>query len=236
MTKRQAEEHLIALRPKPVFQPSIRRQPARAPVQPTSPIEPTPSPPSEAPPPPPKPIVEPARPEVFNFRFAADRGFKEKFERLAAVLGVENAHGRMAEIFEQALDDALDKKDPKKKLERRRARERKQNASKPKSSPDEISRDEPADSRYIPSEVRERVLARAGHRCDYRAADGTRCPSRTGLQIEHVRPFGIYRSHDERFLRAYCPPHNRFAAERAYGRAFIQRKIDEKRACRARAP
>ncbi|MEE9179449.1 MAG: hypothetical protein V3U22_01030, partial [Vicinamibacteria bacterium] len=27
-------------------------------------------------------ILEPARPELFNFRFAAERNFKEKFERL----------------------------------------------------------------------------------------------------------------------------------------------------------
>ena len=47
-------------------------------------------------------ILEPARPEVFNFRFAADREFKDKFERLAEVLGVENSLQHMAEIMEQA--------------------------------------------------------------------------------------------------------------------------------------
>ncbi len=36
----------------------------------------------------------------------------------------------------------------------------------------------PARSRHIPAEVRERVLERAGYRCEYRAADGTRCRSK----------------------------------------------------------
>jgi len=55
--------------------------------------------------------------------------------------------------------------------------------------------------------------------------DGTRCRARTGLEIEHGRPFALYRSHDERFLKLYCKAHNRLAAERVYGPEFIQRKI-----------
>lgn len=130
----------------------------------------------------------------------------------------------MNELFEKALDIALDKKDPKRKLERREKRE------KSKSRSNEIPKIEhSAKSRYIPSEVSERVHARGEYQCEHRAPDGTRYPSRTGLQLEHVRPFGIYRSHDERFLKLLCAQHNRLAAERVYGAAFIQRKIEERR-------
>ena len=130
----------------------------------------------------------------------------------------------MAELFETALDDTLDKRDPKKKLERRQKRE------KTKSRLDETAKnDGPATSRYISSEVLERVHARGAYQCEHYGLDATRCTSRTGLQIEHVRPFGIYRSHDERFLKLYCPAHNRLAAERVYGAGFIQQKIDERR-------
>ncbi len=122
-------------------------------------------------------------------------------------------------------------KDPQKKLERRNKRA---NASKAKSRSNEIPKnDEPAKSRYIPSEISERVHARAMYRCEYSAKDGRRCSSRTGLQIEHVRPFGIYHSNDERFLNLLCAAHNGLAAERIYGAAFIQRKIDERRRSRA---
>jgi hypothetical protein len=261
MTKRTVEEYLVTLRPKPVFNPSIRKKPsprqesdkARAEGQqettqegeqprkadPVPPVEETPSqpPPSASP-----NLLEPARPDTFNFRFSANGNFKAKFERLAEVLGIENPLKHMAEIFEQAVDISLEKKDPKKKHERRLARERKQNVSQTESRPDEIPPDDEApvggkeevDSRYIPSEVRERVFARANYQCEFRAQDGTRCNSRTKLEIEHERPFAIYRSHEERFLKVLCHRHNRFQAERVYGVEFIRAKIDEKK--RKRSP
>ena len=178
-------------------------------------------------------LLEPARPDTFNFRFSADKNFKEKFERLAEVLGVENPLKHMAEILEQAVDISLEKKDPKRKHERRLERQRAKAAPRGESCPDKIAtrpeRKDRAESRYIPSEVRERVFERAGYQCQYRSADGTRCSARTRLEIEHVRPFAIYRSHEERYLRALCKRHNRFEAERVYGAEFIQNKIDEKR-------
>ena len=193
--------YLVRIEPKPVFVPSIRRRPARpVPVE-AVPAERPASPPRELTmrtqqlsPSSPN-ILQPARPAVFNFRFSADRRFKEKFERLAEVMGVENSQRLMAEILEQALDVALDKKDPKRKLERRTAR---QKATKAQPRPDEMSedvapgvprvKDQPARSRYILSET-ERVHARGEHQCEYKSVDGRRCRSRTGLQVDHERPF-----------------------------------------------
>ncbi len=246
MTKREAEEYLVALRPKPVFASSIRKTPSRTqpgPLALTSPPNVQTTSPDKTPPvqeawagrpafrtsP---SILEPAREELYNFRFAANRKFKDKFERLAEVLGVENPLQHMAEIMEQALDIALDKKDVKRKRARRLEREAKRTGEilSKKTCPDEIpAGEQKAKSRYIPSEVRERVHERAAHQCEFRAQDGTRCRSRTGLEIEHQRPFAIFRSHDERFLRLHCRPHNLLSAERIYGVAFIQEKIDASR-------
>ncbi len=148
-------------------------------------------------------------------------------------MGVENAQRHMADILEQALDVALEKKDPKRKLERRKARQKATKATpRPEEMPENVApgtEDEPARSRYVPSEAIERVHARGEHQCEYKSVDGRRCRSRTGLQVEHERPFAIFRSHDEQFLRILCPPHNRLAAEHVYGAEFIQRKIDKRR-------
>jgi hypothetical protein len=242
MTKREVEEHLVALRSKPVFTPSIRKNPSppvkRNEPSPFPPVSPATLAPAAPPvldaagsPPSPRPspsILQPATPTSYNFRFTADREFKDKFERLAEVLGVPNPLPHMAEILKQALDLALDKKDMKRKLERRKARQakREDKTSQEKSRPDEIfGGAEYADSRYLSSEVQERVHARAGHQCEFRGPDGTRCRARTGLEIEHEKPFALYRSHDERYLRLYCRAHNRLSAERVYGVEFIQRKI-----------
>ena len=151
MTKREAEEYLVALRPKPVFTASIRRKPGPPNEQTTTSLKTTSVQEPRATPRVSPSILESARPEVFNFRFAADRKFKEKFERLVEVLGVENPLQHMAEIMEKALDIALDKKDVKRKRARRLEREARGIAGTPqeKSRPGEIL----AKSRYIPSEV-----------------------------------------------------------------------------------
>jgi hypothetical protein len=183
MTRRQAEEYLVALRPKSVFAPPIRKTPSgpqedglalysppkeqsSAPQATSTVVEAASRRPAVRVSP---TILEPARPELYNFRFTADRKFKEKFERLAEVLGVENPLHQMAEIMERALDIALDKKDPSRKRARRLERNAKRRGpDRPaKSRPDEIlSRELKATSRYISSEVRERVNERAGNQCE----------------------------------------------------------------------
>ncbi|MGH9461552.1 MAG: hypothetical protein ACRD1X_10075 [Vicinamibacteria bacterium] len=268
MGSRDVEEYLVTLRPKPVFAPSIRK----APTLPAAPltlqtVAPEPAPLMPRPVPRVSPtILEPAEPEVFNFRFAANRAFKEKFERLAEVLGVPNPLQHMAEIMEQAMDIALDKKDLKRKHVRRLAREggtgglpstraAQETGAAPR--PDRSERCEAprqpsiegvattgtllptakqsrarkisTHSRYISSHKRERVHQRAGYQCQYRGPDGTRCRARTGLEIEHLLPFALYRTHDEKHLRLYCGPHNRLAAEKVFGTAFFQNKIDASR-------
>ena len=226
MSSREVEEHLVTLRPKRVFAPSIRRMPsppspAPAPVLPVASSSAAPRPVPRVSP----SILEPAQPEVFNFRFAANREFKEKFQRLAEVLGVENPLLHIAEIMERAVNDSLDKRDVKRKRARRLARKSKSDDnSRQRSRAREIAK-----SRHIPSQSRERVHERAGYQCEFRAKDGTRCRSRTGLEIEHERPFAFYRSHDERHLRLFCRPHNRLAAEKVFGAAFIREKIDASR-------
>ncbi len=184
-TKREVEVYLVAVKPKPAFAPLIRRQPScppeSKPARPSAEAEPRPSKSSR--------ILEPARPQSFNFRFSADRAFKEKFERVAVVLGVDNAQIHMAELLEQALDMALEKKDPKRKLARRLAKERTRRASAEKSRPGKISEKDDArpterksaQPRYIPSEVLERVFARGEYQCKFVAKDGTRCRARAGL-------------------------------------------------------
>ncbi len=174
---------------KPVFHPSIRKRPALREVREEALLEgqqetmrereqsnepPCPAPSvEEAPRPRPASsspnLLQPARPDRFNFRFSADRNFKEKFERLAEVLGVENPLKHMAEILERAVDISLEKKDPMRKRERRLERQRAKTAPRAKSRPDKIAtrpeRKHNMESRYIPSEVRERVFQRAGHQC-----------------------------------------------------------------------
>ena len=170
-TKRELEEVLASVAPKKPFSPSVRKRPmpkAKPPQEAlrsrvsnkdkTSEEDARPAPGATHVP----DLLEPATEDRYNFRFSAGKEFTEKFERLAEVLGIENARSHLEEIFEKALDLALEKKDPKRKLERRRKREaKKKNSSlgKPGAEKSERKKAEkqakPAPSRYIPSEIRE---------------------------------------------------------------------------------
>ena len=90
-------------------------------------------------------------------------GLNQKLVRFAEVLGIDCASRRMPEIFEKALDLALEQMDPKQKLERRRKRQ----ATRSKTRPDEAAgakkrqaprREGHERSRYTPSSVRECLL------------------------------------------------------------------------------
>ena len=253
MTKRAVEEYLVALRPKPVFNPSIRKRPTpwrrenearpegqqetmreREQSKPPCPAPSVEEAPKQRPPSSSPNLLEPARPDTFNFRFSADGEFKAKFERLAEVLGVENPLKNMAEVFERAVDISLEKKDPKRKRERRLERQRTKAAAREKSRPDEIStrpeRKEKAKSRYIPSEVRERVFERAGYQCQFRGRLTGRGVARErdsrSSMSGPLRSIAVMMSDT---LKCLCSRHNRFQAERVYGAEFIQNKIGEKR-------
>ncbi len=89
--------------------------------------------------------IEVARPGVYNIRFSAGKSMKEKLVRFGEVFGIDGAAKHMAEIFEKALDLALEKKDPQRKLERRRKRQavrsrtRLDEANPPKTRLDEVA-------------------------------------------------------------------------------------------------
>ena len=173
--------------------------------------------------------VSPACPDVYNFRFSADEAFKEKLLRLAEVLGIENTERSMQVVIEKALDLALERKDPKKKLERRIKRGK--SVERKESSPaEENTCSSKNRSRYIPDRVRERVLERASYQCEYRGSEGCRCTQRTGLEIDHREPFARGGSNSESNLRVLCKRHNGFQAERDFGAEFIREKILRARA------
>jgi 5-methylcytosine-specific restriction endonuclease McrA len=256
-TKREVDEYLVARKPKPVFKPSIRKTPnrdldtsgeeARSTNQSKARdsevrsahagTESTASSSCHSSQAPNNNLIQPAEVNVFNFRFAADRKFKDKLDRLAEVLGIENPQRNMAKILDYAIDTALEKKDPKRRLARRRAKAnaKAKRTTARKSCPGKISEENgPSPLRHVPDPVRERVHERANYQCQYVAKNGKRCSSRTGLEIEHARPFAVFGTHDEQFLMLLCKRHNRLAAERFYGTDFVREKIDKRRNGRRR--
>jgi hypothetical protein len=90
MTRREVQEYIVLLHPKPAFAPSIRKRPTPIPQDAvTAPALPEIAADRGAGSPPPgetkasRPLRESASPELFNFRFSAEKAFKEKPERFA---------------------------------------------------------------------------------------------------------------------------------------------------------
>ncbi|MCB9882905.1 MAG: HNH endonuclease [Planctomycetes bacterium] len=132
MTRRQVEEYLVQFKHGTEVTPGIRAVPSTntlpAPPQDEERCESTPESSSAPNLPVPnlhRPVrrIEPVKPDVFNFRFAASGAFRDKLERLAEVVGVVDVTGNLAKLLDMAIEHALEAKDPRRKLERRRKRE-----------------------------------------------------------------------------------------------------------------
>jgi len=91
--------------------------------------------------------------------------------------------------------------------------------------PSVSQRSGPSPARYVPAEVRRTVLERDGLRCTWCGPDGVRCESRAWLEHDHVIPWGLGGTNSAENIRIYCRPHNRLAAEQAYGQSTITRII-----------
>ncbi|MCB9882344.1 MAG: HNH endonuclease [Planctomycetes bacterium] len=256
MTRRQVEEYLVQFRHGKEVTPGIRAVPSTntlpAPTTEEANHEPT----SEGSSVPILPVpnlhrpvrrIEPVKPDVFNFRFAASGAFRDKLERLAEVVGVVDVVGKLAELLDMAIEHALDAEDPQRKLERRRKREARKASSDqgpnaaPASAlprPDEVATaieiappviPSKPPSRYLSSELRELVFERANYRCEFVTGGGVRCDERTGLQIDHIVPHGMHGPTVLANLRCFCGVHNRWVAEQVYGGEFMRAKIEEAR-------
>ena len=63
--------------------------------------------------------MRPATPETYNFRFSADKTFMDTLNRLAEVHGIHGVSTNLAILFEKAMEDSLDRRDPMRRKARR---------------------------------------------------------------------------------------------------------------------
>jgi hypothetical protein len=106
------------------------------------------------------------------------------------------------------------------KLERLEARRFGRTRS-PRKNPPGISPD--PWSRHIPAAVRRAVHRRDGGRCCFVDARGRRCSERQRLEYHHRHPFGLGGGHDLDNICLMCRTHNRYLAEVDYGTKALAR-------------
>jgi hypothetical protein len=162
--------------------------------------------------------VEPLSAARHRVEFTASTELRQKIERAVELMRHRNPRGDLAVVVEQAMDLLIAKleKDRFGKVARARKSDEAETAKKKK---------EKKKTRYIDRDARREVHARDGEQCAYVAADGTRCPSRAFLQLDHVEPWGRNGSNQPSNLRHLCFAHNRFHAQRTYGKDYVEQKI-----------
>jgi hypothetical protein len=235
-SKRQIEELLAELFPRPDAPSVVRKLPERpslpggsgpaeaprlelgldgvqgsaSPPRPDALPRPVPAPPA---------LVQPLSPARYKVQFTAGAQLYDKLERLRALLRPEVPDGDLASIIEKAVTE---------KLERLEAR-RFARTSSPKKMPVPTN----PSSRHIPAAVRRVVHERDGGRCCFVDAQGRRCPARHRLEYHHRRPFGLGGGPDVDNICLMCPAHNRLMAELDYGRKAMCRHWGSTRETRA---
>lgn len=212
-TKRQIEELIAEVAPRPDVADLVRRVPERA----SAPSTPAPGPmpalslegrelrPDAVDPVRPRsaPVVEPLAPGRFKFQFTGSAMLRDKLERLAAFTRSE---GDLAAVIEAAVTE---------KLERLEGRHFAQTPAPRKTL--ESTTTAPL-TRHIPATVRRAVHERDGTRCHYENADGRRCSERTRLEFHHRYPFARGGDHRPPNVALLCRAHNVLMAEVDYGR------------------
>ncbi len=222
-SKRQIEELAAELAPKPDVASTIRKLPNQPPAPtnnevelrpdgvgsstPQEPVPPTqavkPGPPT-LPVPPVSPRPEPLSPDRYRIQFTASREFRDKLERLQALM-----NGDLAAVIEAAVADKLERVEAKRYGETKNPRKTVEDT------------DTSPRSRYIPAAVRRVVRRRDSGQCRFVDKNGRRCTERRGLEFHHHDPFGRGGDHDPDKISLMCRSHNAYLAEREYGKEVM---------------
>ncbi len=224
----QVRELAAELAPKPAVPDSIRKVPTRgappppppavelpllatAAPQAPAPVSAVSAPPPPSPPTPPR--VEPLAPDAYKVTFTADAELRQLLREAEELLSHRKDQRNLPSIVKAAVKDYVAKL----------KKERFGLGAKPRAARPEAAPPKPA-TRHVPVAMARETVERRGLRCTFVSDDGHRCGERAFLQIEHVEGFARTGEHSPETLDVHCATHNLLAAERMFGREFMDRK------------
>ena len=82
----------------------------------------------------------------------------------------------------------------------------------------------PPSSRHVPAAVRRTVYERDGGRCRYVDEQGRRCTAREGLEFHHRHPFALGGHHSPDGMALLCRTHNSLLAEIDFGPEAVAKR------------
>ena len=237
-SKREIEELVASLSPQPPVPTVVRkfREPSGTPAAPQQPLGltagpaavPTPTQTLEVlaarkvrrPPPQHRPIIAPLSEAAFKIQVTASRAFRDKLRQAQDLLRHRVRDGDPAIILESALDLLIEQVKKERFAMGRKARR-----------PVALPTDAPS-SRHIPDAIKREVFERDGGRCTFVGATGRRCDETGAVEFDHVDGFAKTPVHEAARIRLLCRAHNQHAAEKMYGRNFMEQKRASKKVIR----
>jgi 5-methylcytosine-specific restriction endonuclease McrA len=213
-TKREIDELVARLAPQPAVAPTVRKLPEHSPRASAEPLAlalhsaPVTQPSRQDY----RPAVAPLTEETFKVQFTASRALRDKLRQAQDLLRHRVPDGDLASIFDRALDLLIDHV----------KKERFATGRKPR-PPSREPAQEPS-SRHIPDAIKRTVYERDAGRCTFTDERGRRCAETGSLEFDHVDGFAKTHLHAVDRIRLLCRAHNQHAADRTYGRAFMERK------------
>jgi hypothetical protein len=213
-SKRDIEELVARLSPQPAVPPTIRRLPGRPTpvVEKMAPaavpvVEPSPAPVTR------KPEVKPLSAATYKVEFTADSALKAKLQKAEELMRHRVGKGNLAAVIDRALDVLIAEV----------MKERFGVGRKPRSTAANAEQREVV-TRHIPDPIKREVFERDGGQCTFVREDGRRCEERGALEFEHRSGFARTGTHSVAEITLLCRAHNQYAADKMYGREFMQRK------------
>ncbi len=229
-SKREIEELVAELSPKPDVPSTVRKLPSRPAATPPAPQEATapqlrpdalknempPSPivlplPQRQDPPATRAVVETLAPARYRIQFTASASFREKVDRLTALMRPGVPDGDLAAILEEAVTEKLERLEAKRFAESR----------KPRKDLEDV--DASSSSRYIPAPVKRIVRRRDGGQCTFVDRNGRRCPEQRHLEFHHRDPYGRGGDRSPENICLMCRAHNAYLAELDYGKGVMEK-------------
>jgi 5-methylcytosine-specific restriction endonuclease McrA len=162
-------------------------------------------------------VVAPLSPESYKVQVTISRRAHDHLRRAQELLRHSIPNGDAAQVIERALALLVQDLERKKSATVRNPRA----ASRPRTG-----------SRHVPSAVRREVWHRDGGQCAFVGAAG-RCTERGFLELHHVIPFADGGASDAANLQLRCRAHNAYEAEVWFGPLVVREASDAYEATRS---
>jgi hypothetical protein len=156
-------------------------------------------------------VIQPLAEETFKFQFTASRTCRDKLRQAQDMLRHRVPDGDVGTIVERALEALIE----------RVTKERFAQVRKPRKAAAEGQA--ATDSRHIPNAIKREVFERDRGRCTFTDERGRRCGEPGWLEFDHLDGFARTHVHRADEIRLLCRGHNQHAAEKMYGREFMER-------------